>query len=119
MAPVGAARQEDSLLELQMQLGSLQYPRNPMKGALEHFHFLLVLAGGPGSAPPALVFFVASIGLPGNVFVAAPWFSICGGRLSEHFHDRNALGFARRRTSKLVGRAATQLNANSKSSPSR
>ena len=29
--PVGAARQEDSLLELQMQLGSLQYPRNPMR----------------------------------------------------------------------------------------
>ena len=56
--PVGAARQEDSLLELQMQLGSLQYPRNPMKGASEHFHFLLALAGGPGSAPPALVFFV-------------------------------------------------------------
>ena len=52
-------------------------------------------------------------GLPGNVFVAA--FS----RLSEHFRDRNALGFARRRTSKLVGRAATQLNANLKSSPSR
>ena len=91
MAPVGAARQEDSLLELQMQLGSLQYPRNPTKGALEHFHFLLVLAGGPGSAPPALVFFVASIGLPGNVFVAAPWFSTSGGRLSEHFRDRNAI----------------------------
>ena len=52
VAPVGAARQEDSLLELQMQLGSLH-------------------------------------------------------------------GFARRRTSKLAGRAATQLNANSKSSPSR
>ena len=28
-----------------MQLGSLQYPHNPMKGALEHFHFLSVLAG--------------------------------------------------------------------------
>ena len=40
-----------------MQLGSLQYPRNPMKGASEHFHFLSVLAGGPGSAPPALAFF--------------------------------------------------------------
>ena len=39
--------------------------------------------------------------------------------LSEHFRGRNALGSARRRTSKLVGRAATQLNANSKSSPSR
>ena len=29
-----------------MQLGSLQYPHNPMnQGALEHFHFLSVLAG--------------------------------------------------------------------------
>ena len=45
VAPIGAARQEDSLLELQMQLGSLQYPHNPMKGASEHFHFLSVLAG--------------------------------------------------------------------------
>ena len=45
VAPIGAARQEDSLLESQMQLGSLQYPRNPMKGASEHFHFLSVLAG--------------------------------------------------------------------------
>ena len=43
VAPIGAARQEDSLL--QMQLGSLQYPHNPMKGASEHFHFLSVLAG--------------------------------------------------------------------------
>ena len=34
-----------SLLESQMQLGSLQYPHNPMKGASEHFHFLSVLAG--------------------------------------------------------------------------
>ena len=43
VAPIGAARQEeDSLLE---QLGSLQYPHNPMKGASEHFHFLSVLAG--------------------------------------------------------------------------
>ena len=31
--------------ELQMQLGSLQSPHNPMKGASEHFHFLSVLAG--------------------------------------------------------------------------
>ena len=31
VAPIGAARQEDSLLESQMQLGSLQYPHNPMK----------------------------------------------------------------------------------------
>ena len=36
VAPIGAARQEDSLLESQMQLGSLQYPHNPMKGASEH-----------------------------------------------------------------------------------
>ena len=35
VAPIGATRQEDSLLESQMQLGSLQYPRNPMKGASE------------------------------------------------------------------------------------
>ena len=41
--------------------------------------------------------------------VAAPCFSNSGGRLAEHFRHRNALGFARRRTSKLVGRAATQL----------
>ena len=45
VAPIGAARQEDSFLESQMQLGSLQYPHNPMKGASEHFHFLSVLAG--------------------------------------------------------------------------
>ena len=45
VAPISAARQEDSLLESQMQLGSLQYPHNPMKGASEHFHFLPVLAG--------------------------------------------------------------------------
>ena len=45
VAPIGAARQEDSLLESQMQLGSLQYPHNPMKGASEHFHFLSVLTG--------------------------------------------------------------------------
>ena len=45
VAPIGAARQEDSILESQMQLGSLQYPHNPMKGASKHFHFLSVLAG--------------------------------------------------------------------------
>ena len=45
VAPISAARQEDSLLESQMQLGSLQHPHNPMKGASEHFHFLSVLAG--------------------------------------------------------------------------
>ena len=42
VALIGAARQEDSLLKSQMQLGSLQYPHNPMKGASEHFHFLSV-----------------------------------------------------------------------------
>ena len=31
VAPIGAARQEDSLLESQMQLGSLQYPHNPIR----------------------------------------------------------------------------------------
>ena len=35
VALIGAARQEDSLLESQMQLGSLLYPHNPMKGASE------------------------------------------------------------------------------------
>ena len=40
-----ARPQEDSLLESQMQLGSLQCPHNPMKGASEDFHFLSVLAG--------------------------------------------------------------------------
>ena len=40
-AGVGAA----ATAGLQMQLGSLQYPHNPMKGASEHFHFLSVLAG--------------------------------------------------------------------------
>ena len=62
-----------------MQLGSLQYPRNPMKGALEHFHFLSVLAGGPGSAPPALVFFVASIRAAGQCF--------CGRAVVFHFRQ--------------------------------
>ena len=51
-----------------MQLGNLQYPRNLMKGASEHFHFLSVLAGGPGSVPPTLVFFVASIRAAGQCF---------------------------------------------------
>ena len=51
VAPIGAARQEDSLLESQMQLGSLQHPHNPMKGASEHFHFLSVLAGTNAGFP--------------------------------------------------------------------
>ena len=68
---IGAARQEDSLLESQMQLGSLQYPRNPMKGASEHFRFLLVLAGGHGSVPPARACFFS---LDPGCRAAAPWF---------------------------------------------
>ena len=91
---------------------------SPMKGASEHFHFLSVLAGGHGPVPPARACFVApDPGCRAMFFVAAPWFSTSGnqksggrscslGRLTEHFRDRNALGFARRRTSKLVGRAA-------------
>ena len=39
--------------------------------------------------------------------------------LSEHFRGRNALSFARRRTSEAGGGAAPQLNTNSISSPSR
>ena len=112
--PIGAARQEDSLLELQMQLASLQYPRISMKGASEHFHFLSVLAVGSSRA---CFFRGLDPGCRAMFFVAAPWFST--SRLLEHFRDRNALGCVRRRTSKLVGCAATQLNANSKSSPSR
>ena len=34
-----------------MQLGSLQYPHNPMKGASEHFHFLSVLRHRPRWLP--------------------------------------------------------------------
>ena len=122
-AGIGAARQEDSLPESQMELGSLQYPRNP-EGSLG----ALLIPLGPGGWP--------RLGssrerLPGNVFRGrAVVFhfrqskkrggrSFSLGRLFEQFRDRNALGFAQRRTSKLVGRAATQRNANSKSSPSR
>ena len=65
VALIGAARQEDSLLESQMQLGSLQYPRNPMKGASEHFR----------SVPPARAcFFGLDPGCRAMFFVAAPWF---------------------------------------------
>ena len=64
----------------------------------------------------ARLFFGPRSGLPGNVFrgravVLSGGRSFLLGRLSEHFRDQNALGFAQRRTSKLVGRAATQLNA--------
>ena len=86
----------------------------PMKGASEHFHFLSVLAGGP-----ALVFFAASIRAAGQCFLwprrGFPLVAV--GSLSIFAIE--TLLAARRRTSKLVGRAATQLNANSKSSPSR
>ena len=34
VAPIGAARQEDSLVESQMQLGSLQYPPQPYEESL-------------------------------------------------------------------------------------
>ena len=94
-----------------MQLGSLQYPRNPMKGASEHFHFISVLAGGPGSAPRACFFRGLDPGCRAMFFVAAPWFSTSGGRLSEHFRDRNALGFARRRTSKIFQAGGTYCNS--------
>ena len=75
-------------------------------------------------------FFVARSRFPASGQCLS-WFSTSGtqksaafiiiplDRLSEHFRGRNALGCARGRTSKLVRRAATQLNANSKSSPSR
>ena len=49
----------------------------------------------PARLLPRLFFSWPRSGLPGNVFVAAPWFSTSGGRLSEHFRDRNALGFVR------------------------
>ena len=57
--------------------------------------------------------------LPAIKTARQPFVIITLDPLSEHFRGRNAFGFARRRTSKLVGRAATQLDANSKSSPSR
>ena len=67
-----------------MQLGSLQYPRNPMKGASEHFHFFLVLAGGHGSVPPARAcFFGLDPGCRAMFFVAAPWFSTSGNQKSH------------------------------------
>ena len=72
----------------------------------------------PLGSSRARLFFWPRSGLPGNVFrgravVLSGGRSFSIGRLFEHFRDRNALGFAQRRTSKLVGRAATQLNANS------
>ena len=44
VAPIGAARQEDNFLELQIQLGSLQYLLNARKGASEHLPFLSLVA---------------------------------------------------------------------------
>ena len=57
--------------------------------------------------------------LPAIKKARQPFVIITLDPLSEHFRGRNAFGFARRRTSKLAGRAATQLDANLKSSPSR
>ncbi|CAE7581880.1 unnamed protein product, partial [Symbiodinium necroappetens] len=34
----------EGVMESQMQLGSLQYPHNPMSSTAEHFHFLSILA---------------------------------------------------------------------------
>ena len=34
----------EGIMESQMQLGSLQYPHNPMSSTAEHFHFLSILA---------------------------------------------------------------------------
>ena len=69
-----------------MQLGSLQYPRNPMNGASEHFRFLSVLAGGHGLVPPARACRAA-----GQCF---SWPR--RGFPLPAMNDRNALGFARR-----------------------
>ena len=67
-----------------MQLGSLQYPRNPMNGASEHFRFLSVLAGGHGLVPPARAcFFGLDPGCRAMFFVAAPWFSTSGNERSK------------------------------------
>ena len=63
-----------------MQLASLQYPRNPMKGASEHFHFLSVLAVGSSRA---CFFRGLDPGCRAMFFVAAPWFST--SRLLEPF----------------------------------
>ena len=57
--------------------------------------------------------------LPAIKKARQPFVIITLDPLSEHLRGRNAFGFARRRTSKLVGRAATQLDANLKSLPSR
>ena len=56
--------------------GQPAVPVHPMKGASEHFHFLSVLAGGPGSVPGL------DPGCRAMFFVAAPWFSTSGRRLS-------------------------------------
>ena len=61
-----------------MQLGSLQYPRNPMKGASEHFHFLSVLAGGHGSVLPARACFFGLDPLPAIKKAAAVHFRLVG-----------------------------------------
>ena len=106
--------------------GQPAVPAQPHERSLGALPLPLGPCGCHGSVPPARAYFFGlDPGCRAMFFVAAPWFSTSGNQksggrsLSEHFRDRNALGFARRRTSKLVGRAATQLNANLKSSPSR
>ena len=58
VAPIGAARQEDSLLESQMQLGSLQYPHNPMKDTVRNIDIgrvgYLRIAGFPTERVPKM-----------------------------------------------------------------
>ena len=109
---------EDSLLESQMQLGRLQYPRNPTTGASERFHFLSVLAGGPGLGS-SRSFFVASIRAAGQCFSwprrGFPLPAIKKARRPFIF----AWSASKRSWLCAAQNAATQLNANSKSSPSR
>ena len=64
--------QAGSLLELQMQLGSL-YPHNPMKGASEHFHFLSSLRG-PTTTRCATSASIA-------------WLRLCGWKLGDRRLD--------------------------------
>ena len=68
-----------------MQLSSLQQPHEGSLGALP-------LPLGPCGWSRACFFRGLDPGCRAMFFVAAPWFSTGGGRLSEHFRDRNALG---------------------------
>ena len=91
--------------------GQPAVPAQPHEGSLRALPLPLGPCGWSRLGSSRACFFRGlNPGCRAMLFVAAPWFSNSGGRLSEHFRDRNALGFARRRTSKLVGRAATQLN---------